>query len=136
MSLRDTAAFFAADALRHHRHYPVVDGQGRPLGVICRADVLKWMVEDGSLSGMLGARVAGQKITIARSHEFAGRLADRLVEQDAGCALVLSSGDRAVEGIVTRGDLLRVRANFVRGEQEREVLMKRRGKRRKSRAKG
>ena len=124
LPLVEAAEFFARETPeRQHRYYPVVDGNGKPCGVVCRADILKWMMEESDLKGALGARVARQAPVTARAHELAGRLADRMVQADAGCALVLEPQGRAVAGIVTRGDLLRVRAHFVRNEHERETLM-------------
>ncbi len=124
MPLQKAAEFFAtADADGKYHYYPVVDSFGKPRGVVCRADVLKWMVGDPQLHGTLGQHAGKENSVIAHAHEFAGSLADRMVQAGAGCALVLEGRTKSTAGIVTRGDLLRVRARFSENEHAREILM-------------
>jgi CBS domain len=72
----------------------------------------------------LGEELAGQKLVVGYDDELVGQVADRMVANEAGRVPILSRRDGTVVGLVARRDLLRVRANALRHEREREALMR------------
>jgi CBS domain-containing protein len=120
----DAVAFFTdpvSPAL--HRSYPVVDDKGAVLGLVSRADALKWTSQGWPSGATVGDQVSDAPILSAFDDEPAGRLADRMADANIGRAPVLHRKDGALVGIVARRDLLRVRAMAVRSEAKRERVL-------------
>ncbi len=118
MKVDDAVAFFSGDAHRH-KSYPVVDEAGQTLGMVSRADVLRWMREDRVTAPALKDAVAGQKVVTGYPDELVGRLVDRMVASDYGRVPVVDRTDGRLLGIVARKDLLRARAKMRTEESER-----------------
>jgi CBS domain-containing protein len=124
-TIGDAVAFFTApDAPPRHKSYPVVDGDGRVLGMIARSDVLRWTLRGWPTGQSLGDLSADRHLVAGYDDELVGQLADRMAAADIGRAPILRRGDNALVGLVARRDLLRVRANIVRHERERDVLIR------------
>jgi H+/Cl- antiporter ClcA len=120
-----TLTFFAApDAPRRHKSYPVVDADGKVLGVVSRTDALRWLGDEDSHYKLLREQVAGQQLVVGYDDELAGHLADRMTATDHGRIPILSRKSGGLVGLVARRDLLRVRANMMRHEREREALIR------------
>jgi CIC family chloride channel protein len=109
---------------RRHKSYPVTDDDGRVLGMVSRADALRWLRDEHSTTTLLREQVAGQEIVIGYDDELAGQLADRMTAEDVGRVPILQRKSQALVGLVARRDLLRVRTNMVRHELEREALIR------------
>jgi chloride channel protein, CIC family len=125
MQVQDAVLFFTApEAPRRHKSYPVVDETGRLLGIVARADVLRW-TRDGWVDGysLAEAVATGSRIT-GYEDELVGRLADRMTESEIGRVPILRRSDDVVVGLVARRDLLRVRATAKRHERDREALIR------------
>jgi CBS domain-containing protein len=75
----------------------------------------------------LGEQLVGQNILLGYADELVGALADRMAESDTGRVPILKREDGSVVGLVARRDLLRVRAEVIRHERERERLIRLRG---------
>jgi CIC family chloride channel protein len=116
--------FTAPDAPARHKSYPVVDVKGRLVGMVARADVLRWAREGWPAGECLAALVADREVMTAYDDELVGALADRMAAGDIGRVPILRRGDNALAGLVARRDLLRVRASVVRQESEREALIR------------
>lgn len=116
--------FTAADAPRRHKSYPVVDRHGQVLGMVGRADALRWTVEGVPADQTLREVVAGQTLVFGYEDELVGRIADRMAVADIGRVPILRRTDGGLVGLVARRDLLRVRASVAREEREREVLLR------------
>ena len=74
---REVLRFFAEDA--QHRSYPVVDSDGRLLGLVSRTDALRWQVAkktDGQLEDLL----SDASIEFANPDTPCGAVADMMVE--------------------------------------------------------
>jgi len=140
MKIGEAMAFFCApDTPRRHKSYPVVDETGRLVAMVSRADALRWTIGGWDTSKTLGEQLAGQNLTIGYADELVGPLADRMAESDTGRVPILKRGptrktggetggeDGPVVGLVARRDLLRVRAEVIRHERERERLIQLRG---------
>lgn len=122
MTIADAVAFFAnVDDGYRHRSYPVVDVLHRPVGMITRSNILRW-VRDGwpegaVLQGSLNEPVVGY------ADELVGDLADRMAASDIGRVPIVERGSGRLAGLVARRDLLRVRARVWAQERERAALL-------------
>ena len=123
MPIGDVVAFFTDEPAGRHKSYPVVDAGGTLAGIVSRSDVLRWTVEGWPTGQVLRDVVSEQELTVGYEDDLVGRLADRMAAADASRVPILRRRDRAVVGLVARRDLLRVRAQGLRHETEREVLI-------------
>jgi H+/Cl- antiporter ClcA len=114
MSLNDAAKFFAEKAT--HRSYPVVDSQGRLLGLVSRQDALEWRVA-GHGEGRLADALSDASMGFAYPETQCGEVADMMVESGIGRVAVVNPEDRKVIGIISRQDLLKVRSTQQSTEQ-------------------
>ena len=121
----ETLTFFTApDAPRRHKSYPIIEADGCVLGMVSRADALRWLRDEHALTGLLRDQIAGQDLVIAYDDELAGQLADRMTNTDVGRVPIVNRESGALVGLVARRDLLRVRTNMVQHEREREALIR------------
>ena len=118
MSIPDVLRFFADDA--EHRSYPVVDGEGRLLGLVSRTDALRWQVEKKE-EGHLGDLMSDASTLVAYPDTSCGAVADMMVESGTGRVPIVDAQSRRVIGIISRQDLLKVRSTQMRGETVRPV---------------
>jgi chloride channel protein, CIC family len=124
MPVAEAVAFFTAPEAPHrHKSYPVVDADGRVIGMAARADALRWTVAGWQKDQTLSELVGDEEPVVGYADELVGQLADRMAVADIGRVPILRRGDDSLVGLVARRDLLRVRANVARQEREREVLL-------------
>jgi predicted transcriptional regulator len=116
MPLGEAARFFAEQAT--HRSYPVVDEQGRLLGLVSRQDALQWRVA-GHSDGRLGEALSDASTDYAFPETQCGEVADMMVESGVGRVPVIDQTTRKVVGIISRQDLLKVREQHKKGEEVR-----------------
>ncbi|HVZ01888.1 MAG TPA: chloride channel protein [Dongiaceae bacterium] len=114
-----------------HKSYPVVNEAGGLVAMVSRADALRWTLAGWDSEKTLGEQLLGQNLLAGYEDELAGKLADRMAEADVGRVPILRRGatdeESTVVGLVARRDLLRVRAEVIRHEREREKLIRLRG---------
>ena len=124
-AIADIVAFFTdADAPHRHKSYPVIDEDGRVLRMIARADVLRWTRTGWPAGQTLRDLAAERELVAGYEDEPVGKLADRMAAADIARVPILRRSDDRLVGLVARRDLLRVRADVVRQEREREVLIR------------
>jgi CBS domain-containing protein len=124
MPVGDVVSFFTgAEGAERHKSYPVVDADKKLVGIVARADVLRWTVDGWPKNQTLGDILADQEVVTGYDDELVGQLADRMATADVGRVPILGR-DGGVVGLVARRDLLQVRASRVRQENEREVLIR------------
>jgi H+/Cl- antiporter ClcA len=116
VTLRDAVRFFEEEA--EHRSYPVVDHNGRLLGLVSRTDALRWQVA-GSQEGRLAESLSDASTQFAFPETPCGEVADMMVESGVGRVPVIDHGSRRVVGIISRQDLLKVRSRQRRMEEAR-----------------
>ena len=114
MPLQEVARFFAEEA--DHRSYPVVDAQGRLLGLVSRQDALEWRVA-GHGEGRLAEALSDASTDFAYPETPCGEIADMMVDSGVGRVPIVDHADRRVVGIISRQDLLKVRSTQRSGEQ-------------------
>ncbi len=125
MPLAEVVGFFTEPSgPRRHKSYPVVDDCGRLVGMVSRADALRWLVEGRPDPGTLGEHLRGRDLLVGYEDEPVGRLADRMAETGAGRIPILRRSDCTLIGLVARRDILRVRAAVSREETDREALIR------------
>ncbi|HVO01546.1 MAG TPA: chloride channel protein [Candidatus Cybelea sp.] len=132
MPIGDAVAFFTGPetqtGVHRHKSYPVVDTENRLVAMVSRADALRWTMEGWDSEKTLGDQLVGQNMLIGYEDELVGKLADRMAEADVGRVPILRRGitddESTVVGLVARRDLLRVRAEVIRHEYERERLIR------------
>ena len=116
MPLPEVLTFFSDDA--QHRSYPVVDDQGRLLGLVSRTDALRWEVAKRA-EGQLADHLSDASTRHAFPDTPSGNVADMMVESGVGRIPVVDPETRKVVGIISRQDLLKVRSTQKRGEKLR-----------------
>src|SRR5690348_1652355 len=114
MPLSEAARFFAEKAT--HRSYPVVDSEGRLLGLVSRQDALEWRVAGHSDSRLADA-LSDASTGFAFPETSCGEVADMMVESGVGRVAVVDPQTRKVIGIISRQDLLKVRSQQKSVEQ-------------------
>ncbi|HEU4809312.1 MAG TPA: chloride channel protein [Sphingomicrobium sp.] len=114
LPLTEAGRFFAEEA--DHRSYPVVDKQGRLLGLVSRQEALEWRV-GGHGEGQLADALSDASTGFAFPETPCGEVADMMVETGVGRVPVVDPQSRRVVGIISRQDLLKVRSRQQQGEQ-------------------
>jgi H+/Cl- antiporter ClcA/CBS domain-containing protein len=114
MTVPDAARFFADRAT--HRSYPVVDEDGRLLGLASRSDALRWHVEGGPIDATLGGALSDASQPVAWPDSPIGDVADLMVDTGVGRIPIVDQASGQVVGILSRHDLLKARS--VRREAE------------------
>jgi chloride channel protein, CIC family len=104
-----------------HRVYPVVDEKGRPVGLVSRADALRWELEGGRDGETLGEHTSDAGLATVHPGDVAARVVEIMLAADRGRIPVVDPRTGVLMGLVTRKDLLRVRAQASRTEGERQA---------------
>jgi CBS domain-containing protein len=118
MPIDEAVAFFMAGEHRH-KSYPVVDADRRLVGMVARADVLRWRTERKRGAETLHDAVSGMELVVGYPDEILGRLADAMVASDHGRVPIIERGTRRILGLVARKDLLHIRSAVSAAENER-----------------
>ena len=113
----DVLEFFAESA--RHRSYPVVDDEGRLVGLVSRSDVLGWRVADMPTDRTLADLVSDAAQPVAYADAPIGQIADMMVETGVGRIPIVEPVTRNVLGILSRHDLLKARRDHRRAETAR-----------------
>ncbi|QXX74150.1 chloride channel protein [Methylovirgula sp. HY1] len=124
MPIDEAIAFFTTSAARH-KTYPMIDAEGRLIGTLHRAAILRLKDAGSEKAAQLRDLLSDHSPTMGRPEELVGSLADRMAMNDVGCAPIVDATGRLV-GIVSRKDILRVRVEARALEQERSVFLGRR----------
>ena len=128
MPVRDVLRFFTGEA--RHRSYPVIDEQDRPIGLVSRADALRWQVTELEDDATLGELLSDRSLPLAHPDMPSLAVAELMVAEDTGRVPVGERASGRLVGIVARRDLLHARAGQRRDEHERERFLRGRSVRR------
>ena len=118
MSVATAVTFFANEAI--HRSYPVVDDEGRLLGLVSRTDALRWQIDRADDATPLADAISDAAQPAAYPDTPTGVVADLIVESGIGRIPIVEPGTRRVLGILSRQDLLKTRSASRRAELERK----------------
>jgi H+/Cl- antiporter ClcA/CBS domain-containing protein len=105
-----------------HRIYPVVDHGGRPVGLVSRGDALRWVTEGGHAGERLGDLISDCALARAHPDDVVARAVELMITADQGRLPVVDRTTGVLVGLVTRRDLLKVRAELARAEGERRAF--------------
>src|SRR5690606_36020745 len=108
MTIAQAVSFFAVDAI--HRSYPVVDPEGRLLGLVSRTDALRWQMEANGGTVSLADAISDAAQPVAYPDTPSGVVADLIIESGIGRIPIVDPDSRRVLGILSRQDLLKARS--------------------------
>ena len=111
-------AFFADEA--KYRSYPVVDGEDRLVGLVSRADALRWQVEGAPDGATMADVLSDASQPFGSPHDPINRIADLMVDTGVGRIPIIDPASGRVTGILARQDLLKIR--HVHRGAEREMM--------------
>ncbi|TXR46662.1 chloride channel protein [Phyllobacterium endophyticum] len=109
---------------RSHKSYPLVDHSHGLVGMVSRADILRWSTETGRSGETLFERVSDNAVLFGYPDEVLARLADRMVANDAGRVPIIDRQTRKVIGLVARKDLLKTRLSSQSAEKDRAAYFR------------
>ncbi|SFM20631.1 chloride channel protein [Methylobacterium pseudosasicola] len=122
------AEALAAITSGDHHAYPVLDGARRPVGLVTRNDALRWTVEieeDDRAVGILAERVSDAGLAVVHPGDVVSHALDVMLSAGQGRLPVTDPESGVLVGLLTRKDLLQVRATTVRAEAERRAYFRR-----------
>ena len=109
MPVDEAVSFFSGEIPRH-KSYPLLDAGGQVVGMVARADVLRWRAESPHDDETLFDRASDRSLTVGYPDEPVSHLADRMVLADVGRVPIVDRETSQLVGLVARKDLLRMRA--------------------------
>jgi CBS domain-containing protein len=107
-----------------HKSYPVIDADGALLGMVSRGDAIRWLSAGWSHGATLGDTITSNDTVFGHPDEPVAAIERRMAESGFGRIPVVRPENRVVVGIVSRKDLLHVRARLNAEEQERQSLLR------------
>jgi CIC family chloride channel protein len=128
MTLHGAAAFLTRPETAHPS-FPVVDDEGRPLGVIDPPSILQWRRAGGRGGAALRELLAGAKIALAHPDEYLADLADRMTTANVAHLPVVSRENGRLVGYIGWKDMMRVRARLQSEEHQRSGFFGKAGRR-------
>lgn len=117
MLISEAVEFFTEAAI--HRSYPVVDGEGRLLGLVSRSEALRWKIDTDLADLPLAEAISDPAQPFAFTHTRIGDVADLMVHTGIGRIPIIDERTGTVVGILSRHDLLKVRSIRKRAEIDR-----------------
>jgi H+/Cl- antiporter ClcA len=128
MPIDEAVALFSS-AARRHKSYPLIDAGGQVAGMVARADVLRWRAESPHDEATLFDRISDRSLDVGHPDEPVSHLADRMVLADVGRVPIVERVTQRLVGLVSRKDLLRIRATAKSTEASRVAFFGRRASR-------
>jgi H+/Cl- antiporter ClcA len=118
----EAIAFFMAEVPKRHKSYPVIDENEKVIGLVSRADIMRWWQNDEDTVKTLGDLRTGE-VFLGYADELVGHLANRMATSNIGRVPIVERATGKLVGLVARRDLLRVRAQTIREERERRRIL-------------
>ncbi len=120
---------FFLDPTHRHRAYPVVNTEGGLAGLVSRTDILGWIGAKTPRTEGLGIALADRPVPAAGPDETISSVAVRMVAREAARIPVIDPVTRKLLGIISRGDLIKLRWREFEAESVRKVHLLRPAKR-------
>jgi hypothetical protein len=93
--------------------------KGRVLAMVSRANALSWTADPKVQELSVAEAVEGSSLLSGYDDEIVGALADRMIARDVGRVPILSRATHKLVELVSRRDLLKVRASLAHQETHR-----------------
>ncbi|KRA53055.1 chloride channel protein [Devosia sp. Root635] len=122
MPINEATAFFGQPE-HAHRSYPVVLPGGVPVGMVSRADALRWRTEADHAGQTLYDLVSDASVTVAHPDDLVGRVTDLMIAADLGRIPVVDPVTHVLVGLIARKDILRLRSANLTEESERQAFL-------------
>jgi CBS domain-containing protein len=112
--------YFDDGGISRHQGYPVVDEQGRLIGIVTRSTLVAQLASAAVDLLVVADILEGQPLTIVPD-ETCRSAAERMAQSRVGRLPVVALDDpQKLVGIVTLTDLLKARARYIEEEQRRD----------------
>jgi H+/Cl- antiporter ClcA len=121
MTLHQAAAWLTSPQTRHPS-FPVIDAEGRVLGLIDPPAVLGWRRAGAHRQATLAALLTGTQPATAWPEEYLEAVIDRMMLTNVAHLPVIDRVDRRLVGYISWKDLLRARSRMKEEENRRVVL--------------
>lgn len=108
-----------------HQSYPVIDADGRLVGLASRSDALEWQETETAADETIGERISDPSLPIVPPDVPVARALDLMLSTDQGRLPVTDPATGKLLGLLTRKDLLQVRATVARIEGDRRAFFPR-----------
>jgi H+/Cl- antiporter ClcA/CBS domain-containing protein len=122
-SVGEAVAFFE-DPGHPHRAYPVIGEDGVLVGMVERADALRWRGEERDPEQTLFDLVSDASVPVAHTDDTVGQVTDLMIAQDVGRVPVVELATGRLVGLIARKDLLRLRSAAATTEAHREAFFR------------
>ncbi|MBB3964830.1 chloride channel protein [Rhizobium metallidurans] len=114
---------FFETAEKTHRVYPVVTDQRVLLGMVSRADVLRWQQEGVAPDMSIADATSDADIAYALADDTVGHVTDIMLNSGEGRIPVIDPQTKRLVGLIARKDLLHLRHSFKTSETERRPYL-------------
>jgi len=121
LPIAEAVRFFASGAA--HRSYPIVDEAGHVIGLVSRADALRWGNDAGDDRATLADRLADASLFVVAPDMTAAMAADLMITEGVGRLPVVDPATGRLTGILARRDLLEARVDGHRAERHRQRFL-------------
>ncbi|MCZ7866036.1 chloride channel protein [Agrobacterium sp. ST15.13.013] len=118
MTIR-AACDFLSSGEKTHRIYPVVEADGALVGVVSRADALRWQGDEELADQTLADRVSDGSIPVGHTDDTVAFIADLMLAAETGRIPIVDRASGELVGLIARKDLLRLRSALQSSELER-----------------
>ncbi|WP_407181098.1 chloride channel protein [Bradyrhizobium sp. STM 3562] len=118
MTVDQAITFFSTEEPRH-KSYPIRSRDGRVIGMVARADILRWRTEEDAHGETLFERHSDDSLIVGYADETVAQLADRMAAAEAGRVPIVERDTMRLVGLVSRKDLLRIRRSARAAEEIR-----------------
>jgi chloride channel protein, CIC family len=121
MTLHEAAAFLTDPATKHPS-FPVIDAEGRAVGILNPPSVLGWRRAGKHRQSTLKTLLAGQTLVTAYPDEYLEGIVDRMMTSNVAQIPVIARDDRRLVGYIGWRDLLLIRTRTQTEERQRVVF--------------
>lgn len=122
MSLHQAAAFLT-DPDTQHPTFPVLDEDGRVLGIVDPPAILRWRRAGKHRKSTLGDLLRGQMVSVAYPDEYLESLSDKLSKANVSHLPIIARDSSRLVGYVGWKDLMRVRSKVQSQDQARTIFL-------------
>ena len=123
MTVGDAIDFFLKPD-HHHRAYPVIREDRTVVGLVSRTDILAWIGDTHPKQDVLSDALAGTRLPLAAPYETISAVAVRMMANGTPRIVVTDPDTGMLLGILSRGDLIKLRWREYEAESVRTVHLR------------